>query len=244
MNGLSGLSSRNGGRGLAQQPKISDEELNEHFREQVAALASSCANYDAGQRWEAKRIASAVYILCHDPPFGHKSKSKSLLSQMNLKTKLDFISTANHDAAQVVPGLPLAAIASTDTDGTIYVPSTKANPVRPMRFRLWYEETVFYAGKRELSRKNLILSMRSQDGGAHIDDIIKDAEYQQLRLDNDTRVRRKKWSPGGEHLVLFDLGAGFPPERDMNDFEPVPFAHFATMRQIGYEVLQSVGRLL
>ena len=227
-----------------QRDARSGSELDAHFRDQVCALRSSCENYDLGNRWEAMRIASAIVILCHDPQSSVRSRSKSLLGQMGLKNKLRFVSTARLDAHDWVPSLPLTFIANDEKLGKIFVPALTDSVDRPLPFSKWYDEDIFFIGSRNLSRKNLILTMRDHDGGAHIDERISNAEYKQLSLENDLRVKRKILSIDDTRTVIVDVGDGFPNDVNLDHYEPVPFAHFASMRQLGYELLRSVGTLL
>nr|WP_315384913.1 hypothetical protein [uncultured Sphingomonas sp.] len=194
-------------------------ELTEELSDQRKALRASCDGYDRGELWESKRLATTVYNLVHE------DGQKSLLSSLGIKKNLKFISSSKGfnleylnlgvvRGGRVSPPTPLAALMLGENE-TIFVPMchSVANIewCRSLAFGKWYEEGVFETSKgRVLSRKNLIYSLRSQDGGAHIDNMIKNEAYFVLRSDADDRLR----SSG----------------------KPIPHAHYATMRQIAWEV--------
>lgn len=218
------------------------EDLIEHFGDQIDALRASCEGYDRGDRWEAKRIATALHILCHDPPLDRKSKSKSLLSRMGIKHQLSFISSIRPDAKTYVPTVLLAIVKFDNEEGPYFAPMLESGWEHHLQFLKWYNETVFYGKGVEISRKNLILTMRNQDGGAHVDGQISLEDYVRFRYENDTRIlRSKKMIPGtGKYEIILDIDSGFPPEVDFEDYQTVPFAHLATIRHIGFEFLKSL----
>lgn len=69
--------------------KITQEELAKHLAEQIGFLQSSAKLYDLGNETEAKRMAVTLRVLLHDT-----KTSSSLLGQMHLKKKMQFVSTA------------------------------------------------------------------------------------------------------------------------------------------------------
>ncbi len=62
--------------------KQTDQDLRNHLCEQLRFLRASAASFDEGVEGEAKRLAATIRLLVHD---AKKSKSKSLLHQLNLK---------------------------------------------------------------------------------------------------------------------------------------------------------------
>jgi hypothetical protein len=63
------------------------EEVLDALNQQREALIASCKSYDEGNRWEALRLATAVYIIVHD---GGRN-SKSILTQLGLRGSLRFV---------------------------------------------------------------------------------------------------------------------------------------------------------
>jgi hypothetical protein len=96
-----------------------------------------------------------------------------------------------------------------------------------LSFSQWWEETIFTdAGGRDLSRKNMILTLRSQDGGAHVDDSIRDEAYYWLANDANPGIR--------------SVG---PPGSPNATGRPIEHGHRATVRQIGWEMDETLKRL-
>ena len=65
-------------------------ETKEALDVQRRAIVASCAAYDNGEKWEALRLATAVYLVVHD---GGKN-NKSLLTQLGVRDATKFIASA------------------------------------------------------------------------------------------------------------------------------------------------------
>lgn len=102
-----------------------------------------------------------------------------------------------------------------------------------MSFDEWWETEAIFATPdgQTFSRKNLVFSMRTQDGGAHFDERWENALYRVMATATDERVRR---SGGGLNI---SVGAT-PPEG-----QPIPDAHLASMRQVAWELLTALKAL-
>jgi len=96
--------------------------------------------------------------------------------------------------------------------------------LRWLSFGKWWEEPVIRDAKRRLlSRKNLVFSLRNQDGGAHFDTELTDPVYRGIAKENS--VPWMFLSEGNKPRPLVDL-------------------HLATMRQIGWEMQASLKRII
>lgn len=206
--------------------QVTHQEKLELLREQHSALIQSGKSYDQGNLWEAKRIATSAYLLCHDPlTTGKKTRTKSLLGQIGCKTSMKFLSTARPLSKTFIPWTPLIHMhASADSGhGFNFVPMLENNQLdrKWISFTRWWDEEVFKSGDDSftLTRKNLVFSMRDQDGGAHVDEHLTDPAYLLFKTKNDIRLTK-------------------------NDDEPIPNAHLATMRQIGFELQSSISEIL
>ena len=200
-------------------------ELEAKLLIQRKALASSASAYDNGELWEAERLAVTVSNLVNDGG----GRSKSLLSQLGLLTRMEFLSSSRgmrnehlgspvSPKTYIVPPTPLLSLRF-DNDGVSFAPlcesEGKQSHYRYLKFKRWYRETIFETvDGRRLNRKNLVYVLRSQDGGAHIDSLIRNEAYSRFRVDTDPRM-----SCGGK---------------------PIPNAHYATMRQVAWELEQSL----
>jgi hypothetical protein len=152
-------------------------ELLHMLKQQREALIASCKSYDEGNRWEALRIATAVYIIVHDG----RGRSKSILTQLGLRGSLRFVGSG----IPCIPGnlAPEAVLAQMRIwkDGkTEYVPwlDKKAAPLRSLQFHEWWEnEPVYRDADLSLTRRGLVFSLRNQEGGAHVDAGLTDPSY-------------------------------------------------------------------
>jgi hypothetical protein len=209
-------------------------ELQQELHEQVAALRASSTNYDSGARWEAKRLATTTYILLND---GGRN-NKALLTQLELKEGMSFISTVKLASADGESPLPLATILIRMAHGDYsYEPFLDgAINRREMSFSKWYSEAVFFTGNgKALSRKNLIFSLRNQMGGSHVDPTIKDEAFHWLTRGAHTLTPSPITDEEGN--VTDDIA----PFAAMSG-GAVPNGHFATMRQIAWELDASLIR--
>lgn len=199
----------------------SREELVTALNEQLEALKASSAAFDAGQIWEAKRLATTAYVILYDG----KRRTVSLLTQLGVKDKLPFTSTAvpsnpNNKAAE----MPLVVV-HLQTAGAKYLPLCATGggpfPPRQMSFDEWWNEPIFTdREKATLSRRTLVQTLRDQEGGAHFDDEVTAVVYRAVANDN---------------------AAGWLYGRPGEEGKPIdPGPHFATMRQIAWEIVQSL----
>lgn len=204
---------------------VTQPELLERLAEQRDMLRTSCLAYDAGKLFEAQRIAATLFILLHDAG----KNSRSLLGQLKLKDKISYISSSRgfymeHCSPQtpskvkVAPPTPLLTIKITETS-TVFAPmcETVPNPVwaRRLSFAKWYDEELIFESSHgaQMKRKNLIHHLRSSDGDSHVDPTLN-KNYVALKRDSDSRLK-------------------------MNG-DPIPNAHYASMRQIGWEIEESL----
>lgn len=163
----------------------SDSELMNHLYEQLGFLRRSAAHYDEGDFSEAKRLATTLRLLLHDT-----KQSKSLLRQLDLLNKLRFIDTAGviePDKFETLPrgrfrasiaiGVPLAPIAWGSWKGFRFVArlDDHRTSFRPIPFPTWWNSAVVaIPPKFRLSRRELVLGVANQDGGAHVDASLRE----------------------------------------------------------------------
>lgn len=199
------------------------------LHEQLAAFRASLQGYDSGQLWEAKRIASSIYILCFDG----SGRTKSLLGQLKIKDTMGFFSSYYYPSSlqgewiMVSPPTPLLAITG-QGGSTNFVSAFDHNmagvswPVA--KFPAWWDEKIFHpSSKIDLSRKNLIFYVRSQDGGSHVDGELSNLDYRLLRTI-------------GQQGVTLDVGKVDGGRTPGNIVWPI-------VRQIGWELDQSLIRV-
>ena len=199
--------------------KITQEELAKHLTEQIGFLQSSAKLYDLGNETEAKRMAVTLRVLLHDT-----KASSSLLGQMHLKRKMQFVSTAQkYDPTNL---LSQQCLIKFELGGNTarYVPLFEnGDRYRLLSFPEWSGEIVFSDRKKNLYRRKQVLQLlANQDGGAHVDPELSD----------DLAVMKTNDLTGW--TVTRSHGTESPLDND---------AVYATMRQMTFEVLQSLHRV-
>jgi hypothetical protein len=183
-----------------------DQEIRQALIEQYHALIASSANYDAGNLWEAKRLATTIYNVVHDGG----SRTKSLLGQLGIKSTIALLSCVKPPDK---PGTQTLAIAngmcgvSHTHEGPVYTPVlSKSFYRRTVSFKEWYGETIFENQRKQpITRQNLVFSLRSQDGGSHFDPTLPDSAYLGLKDGTNTPLM---FFPGDK--VSYNLSEAVP----------------------------------
>jgi len=168
------------------------DELADQLEDQLSFLDASCAAFDKGDWPEAKRLALAIRVLVHDT-----AKSRSLLQLMGVKSGVPFAEgvpessialieevTADPDRSLMLPGLAGMEISSNFSGYRPQFTSMLAMVDAPMvPFEQWWTPTRMLApDDLRFSRRNLVLWMTNNDGGAHVDNLHQD--YRALTRDN------------------------------------------------------------
>lgn len=198
--------------------QIDGKTLNEHLREHISFMQASAKLYDLGTEAEAKRMAVSLRVLLYDSAASH-----SILGQMQLKKKLQFVSTAqSYSPTNLLSQQCLLSI-TIDNGSARYVPLFENdNRYKLLSCKDWNDEVVLSDAKHHLYRRKHVFSLlANMDGGAHVDPEIND-EYALMKTPSLT---------GG---IITD---GNGRERPF-DNDPV----YATMRQMTFEVLQTLYR--
>jgi SEC-C motif-containing protein len=159
-----------------------------------------------------------IRLLVHD----HGS-NEALLAQLDrLKSTRFYDSGIPNTPGNLLTYSGLVVTAQTKTGGE-YVPMLDDLQIGPgewLPFGPWWETTIFVDNKkRQVSRKDLILSLANQDGGAHVDPALNET-YSALSRENSMGWTVTVGS------VEHPMG---PP-------------HLASVRQIAHEVLKSLNR--
>jgi len=194
-------------------PKIpqTSDDLEQHLQDHLEFLQSSADAFDEGKVGEAKRLAVSLRVLFHD-----SGSSASLLGQLG-RLDAKFLSTAfpiNEKSLVSYSGLIVMGV-GTDK----YLAMLDDVPFKNwLDFVQWWSEPAFVDDKKEtLSRKNLVLAVANQDGGAHVDPSL-----------NETYARLSR------HNSLGWVWGDGRTERPMQKPER------AAIRQIAHEALASL----
>lgn len=155
------------------------QELQQHLEDHVGFLLSSCDAFDGGHVSEAKRLAVSLRVLLHDTPRSH-----SLLGQLNRLTGKFISSAMEHQPGNL--GTHGGLIMTSISRGSRHFAPLDNVPwgERWLQFSHWWNEVIFVDGARaELTRRDLVLVVANQDGGAHVDPTLSD-EYNRLSRHN------------------------------------------------------------
>jgi len=157
----------------------SQDDLEAHLADHIQFLRDSGDAFDSGKTGEAKRLAVSLRVLFHDTRSSH-----SLLGQLG-RLGGQFLSTASPlNGSEVHGHVGLATIILSDR-GAEYVASLDDVPhKRWMPFAKWWTEPVFVDDRKTpFSRRDLVLAIANQDGGAHVDPSLDEA-YTRLSRQN------------------------------------------------------------
>lgn len=198
----------------------SRDETIQALKVQRRALRASAQGYDNGDKWEAVRLATAVYTIVHDG----SGRSKSLLTQLGLRASLRFISRSRENPHNLLPESPFV-IARVSSDHCEFLPAMGQGsfPVHQVQFRTWWTGEIAYRSDQfRVSRRQLVFALRNKDGGAHVDAELDDVGY--LLMSRPSPV---SW--------IF--------ERDGHEPEAVLGMELASMRHIAWELERTLEQL-
>jgi hypothetical protein len=224
------------------------QDFREQFAEQIGFLQSSSEAYDAGKEPEAKRLSVNLRILVHDT-----RRSVSLLTHLEIKDKLPFVDTASPPPPPgVIPifngGLCQARKTFGEGSKTQVVPVLGIDPERNAQprqcFADWWETPVLHDHEgNAFARKDFVLAVADQDGGAHVDAQLEPA-YEALTRGNSMRMTTstETTEDGWEAVMGGTFGGGLQPQVEPpTRGEPLENSvALASIRQIAHEMLIAI----
>jgi hypothetical protein len=154
------------------------------LRDQVELLRNAAERYDQGSLAEASNLAVRVRVLVHDGREG----SKSMLSHLNVRDRLPYLDTAPAQAPAGVLSMHagLSLISATLGPGGSSQYAAPLDNLSPERrhpasaFVDWWHDTILEDHRgNAFSRRDFVLSVANQDGGAHVDKTLG-AAYSEL----------------------------------------------------------------
>ena len=211
-------------------------ELEADLREQLVALRSSISAYDEGKEWEAKRISSSIYILLFDG----SGRTQSLVTLTGRKSGMKVYSSVHKMPDFIAAMVTMSTSTSLldiefDGQGNVaFVPVLDRRPIKDDQWRTteeWWSEELFHKPSGiSLTRRNVVFSMRTQDGGAHVDRAITDRNYASFSREEDPFFAFLT----AEGIAMGGLPPGTSPKNGVK----------AILRQLAWEVdvsFQKVG---
>lgn len=193
--------------------KLSNQELQEQWDSHMLFLEKSCDSFDEGLFIEAKRLAVSLRVLFHQT-----LKSFALCNQLNYENQFLLWSSAYlYTPSNLSSSWTLLRLDS-NAKGITYIPILQTNSGRTFFLNVedWWNEIIFDDKKNFFSRKDIVLSVANQDGGAHIAPEFKDNYADILK-----RNSLGKFTIDGEEI------------------QPLINPVYAAVRQIAFEVLSS-----
>jgi hypothetical protein len=157
------------------------QELENHLDEQIQFMKLSAHSFDSGFEGEAKRLASCIRVLVHDT-----KNSKSLLGQLDMKNRYYWDSRGAVDVGWAKESDSFFVLVQVTEAGPRYIPVLERGPFPMLQsdFDKWWNGIVLIDGKGiRFTRKELVLSLANQDGGAHVDPTL-DEKYASLSRNN------------------------------------------------------------
>lgn len=198
-----------------------EQDLKRYLQDQLNLLMVLADSYDAGNTIVAKSIATAVRVLVYDT-----QKSHSLLGQLGIKsgkfydTSFPLENEVSTDMIRVGSFCGLVGIAvGTKQTFVPYLDDVSAQIFGYVEFDEYWNRTIFIdQHNNSFTRKEIVLAVANQDGGAHVDPEIEE-KYKQL-----ARGNALGWMTGADGKIWNDLQG----------------SELAAVRQIGHEILRTL----
>lgn len=198
------------------------QELYSKFKLQVDLLKLSCANFDSGQEIAGYQLATTIRVLVHDT-----NSSTSALTHINKKT-INFLDTSFNETSNTTYLGLVYKYAANVHDGIggevlykpIFTSDFHSKNKNFVLFDTWWNKVVFKnLNGTSLTRKELILKLANQEGGAHID----------KKIDDKYELFSKHYSGG---ITIKGTKSGI-----VRTFDNIPILPSA--RQVAFELLTS-----
>lgn len=215
------------------------QHYREELRNQMARLGTAVRGYQAGNTWDIPTVAVCVANLVYSKGQPNSKRGTvSILDHLGQKDDVAFMSSGYVDRdGNLVATYPLVAN-HYENNQMRFVPlhMSKGWDSRSMEaysFEAWWGKMPIYKspgyvilpdGYSEehrastLTRSDVILTVRNQDGGAHYDADIKNELYAKLKYE----------------------GAGWFLQKSDGTMEPVQGMIEAMVAQIGFELMGSL----
>jgi hypothetical protein len=196
---------------------MAEIEFSRQLDRQLRFIETSCCEFDAGNRDEAIRIASALSIIFHDT-----SDSTSVLRQTNRKNILILSTCLKYPKEWhfwPVPNLTRLYLDPVNQRFECQPNLFRGLPGRSLPAVNWWTEVVNRRGREKMRRADVIQAARNTDGGGHVA-LELSGSYREMAAGLGWEVNLRPESSPAVDLKLQDV-------------------HLATLRQFGYEVLKS-----
>lgn len=192
-------------------------DFEAQLTKQLGFVQRSCEMFDSGTIDEGIRIATALRVIFHST-----NSSTSILAHLE-KEDITLLTTVRNEVGQR-DAFALIEMTWTVGEGNAFKSRPKLDTGITSRFisftEWWQQEAIINSGKR-ITRRDLILSAANKDGGAHVDEFL-DENYFKITEGMGMAIQ----------LVSTE-------DRPLVETQPLREVHLASLRQIGFEVLNS-----
>ena len=151
----------------------SNTNLNEQLQWQLDFLHTSLKRYEAGHEHEAIRVAVILRIMCHD----HGKNSRSLLGQLSHKTIWTWLDTSRVGSHPPMQWGFLQIEHPIGYEPRFGAPVNHFDPASEkwVDFDDWWTIPLIRDNDQNtFSRKDLVMFVADQDGGAHVDPTLEE----------------------------------------------------------------------
>lgn len=203
-----------------------NEELFEELQENIQMLQLSCDNYDAGKKFVSIDIATRLRVMLHDT-----KQSTSLLSHLGYKN-IKFLNTAYPiDPQNLIADYCLVGISYSPAENDlVFLPFLNTSEIKDwVEFNKWWTQPIYRNGSNTITRKQLVMQIANKGGGAHSDGTLSETFY-----------NFSKNTDGWRAVIYTKDEEGNEIESD-GDF--MGNLHYASLRQIAYEFLESISKI-
>lgn len=170
--------------------RITANELKEHWDDQIHFINKSIKDFDNGDEKEARRIATCIRVL-----FNETMKSKSIYSQLN--QQIHFISNTDlYTPSNLISSWTLLMMEIKDNNSYYKANLDRSSRVFLMTFEDWWNEIIFDDLINKFSRRDIILYVADQDGGAHVDPKLDESYAALIKLNSLGWVQNNDQLPG------------------------------------------------
>lgn len=165
---------------MSKKYRLNQQQLLSQWDEEIEMLRDVCDNFDGGDEKTARSLAVILRILFHET-----KNSKSLWRQVKQYKNIYFYSLSDlYSPANLVSSWTLLMM-EIENGRIRYVADLASGNKRTFFFTFedWWNEIIFDDKQHVYTRRDIVLFVANQDGGAHVDPEI-DEKYAKLKYQN------------------------------------------------------------
>lgn len=202
--------------------KFNKAELIKELQNQLDKIADFASMYDSGKTTYAQDIAVKLRVIFHNT-----NNSKSLLRQLKLE-HIPFVDSAKRYSSTNMLShnglISSQTIVGPGHDGSwSYIAPLEKAVIQIVGFENWWDsKKVIADGQRNIfTRRKLILELADTDGGAHVDEGLKEDYHKLTRQNSLGWVQMDQWGKSEA------MGNPVPP----------------SIRQIAFETIETFKKI-